>query len=112
METLKVNITHDEDDFFVKFYFTYSNVTFEVFLTDFSVINKKDWENLINCVEFNKYCDLNFCNSNGNVSISTKNNFTTFSVSKYGAGGDGAINFKLENNLCLDAFKQVLAVFQ
>ncbi len=113
MSQLTSIITFDNDDFIVTFSFLTHNphLNISIVLSDFSVITKNDWQRLVTSTENNEIFTLNFCTSNGNVSICTKIGFTYFTVGKYGAGGDGEMTFKLENKLCIDAFKTVLNVF-
>lgn len=82
----------------------------DIAYSDFSVITKVQWEQLIDAAEKNKKYILSFCGSNGEVGISTKDGFTEFDVAKYGAGGDGHSCAKVKNDSCLEALKRVLEI--
>lgn len=87
-----------------------NGISFNAEFSDSSVINKNKWESFLSAMENGSPAEIVYCNSNGEVSISTKNDFTTFTVGKYGAGGDGQISVTLANNVCLSEFKKMVAM--
>lgn len=69
-------------------------------------INANQWKQLIDAVENGNEYTLTFLDSNGNLSITTKNKFTTFYVSKYGGYNSASSDIVVPSLACLGAFKQ------
>ncbi len=60
------------------------------------------WQDLFNGTD----CELTFCDSNGEVSISCNSSKVYFNVSKSGAGGDGSVYVSVSHSDCAEAFKE------
>jgi hypothetical protein len=104
---VKVENIPKEELFLVTFNYTSSDgVTISYTFSDWNCTKIK-WTSFMENFYSNKKFNIDFCNSNGCVGISTKDGKTYFQVSKYGAGGDGSASLKLNNNLCAKAFEDV-----
>ena len=65
--------------------------------------NIEKWNNFLDAVRNDLYYNLQFCNSNGEVQMTTDNGMVKFIISKYGAGGDGRSVIKVKNGYCINA---------
>lgn len=101
-----------QNDFWVKFCVFTDTLKIELCFYDFTTVKKYQWELLINAVKNNLYYGLDFCKSNGNVSITTNGDYTKFCVSKHGAGGDGEMLMTVKNSVCLPEFMKIFDRFK
>jgi hypothetical protein len=109
--TLQIN----EDDFddgvqYYSYTFTLEvegNIA-EVSLQDISMIKLDQWIAFENAVNNNEESILTFCQSNGEVTLSTKDGKTTFIVSKYGDSGDGIMKLIARNGLIRHAVHELV----
>jgi hypothetical protein len=77
-----------------------------MFLSEPHMFSSQDYLEIIETSKVIK--NLDFCNSNGDVSISrTQTNIISFNVSKCGAGGDGSILISAPIENCREAFLEV-----
>ena len=119
MEGLTVTTTFDRDDpqndegelygTTVTFKFFVNETQFgDMFLSEPHMFTSHDYLEMINAALLSK--PLDFCNSNGGVSITrTPTSTLSFEVSKFGAGGDGGITIKVPLERCRQAILDVAA---
>lgn len=88
------------------FKFTCGNFSATAHYSEPDLVTKEEWQKLFDKQD----CNLIFCDSNGIVSISQKTAQVTFDVSKYGAGGDGAISITVDHASCATAFVNCKAI--
>jgi hypothetical protein len=74
--------------------------------------SKQRWDEFISNVKNNIDDSLCFCESNGNVSLSYKNGNVYFEVEKFGAGGDGSIEIKVDVRNCMNAFDKIIEEYK
>ncbi len=103
-----------EDDFAaVLLQISSKHMEMEVLFSDPCVVSKKKW------IKFRNFVDkdgdepsftecLNFCLSNGEVSMSCDSEWIRFTVGKMGAGGDGESTTKLSQDEFGDTFVKML----
>jgi len=101
-----------DNNFLVKFCISSENLNTVLIFSDFTVITKDQWRELVDAIENNTYYCLNFCKSNGGVFIITNGDTTEFKVLKYGCGGDGEISVNVKNHICLNEFKKIYNKFK
>jgi hypothetical protein len=123
MEGLTVTTTFDRDDpqhdegelygTTVMFKFFVNETQFgDMFLSEPHMFTSHDYLEIINenVVAALLSKPLDFCNSNGGVSIiQTAPSTLAFKVSKFGAGGDGGITIKVPLERCRQALLDVAA---
>ena len=76
-----------------------------LYYSQFGVTQQK-WQDFAEAVQNNTTADICFLESNGNLSIDTKDGMTCFSVSKYGGDNCGSAYIEIENCHCNDAITE------
>lgn len=94
--TLKV--LYEEDDykypmFYIKFV-TSCGVVIKIAIEEPYMFGNDKWQRLLN----GENVIMNFCSSNGEVSITGDTKLVYFNVAKYGAGGDGNISVRVPHS--------------
>ena len=96
-------VTVDEDTYVVTFTIERDGLVVVINFFDPDSAAPEDWNALLEP----GWHSLDFCTSNGNVSVSSSKGMITFEVSKHGAGGDGAITVTAPVAACRDAIEVV-----
>ena len=101
MATVRVRFPEDE---FPEFIITSGGMTATVCYSDPSACSQAQWE----CLFDGERCCLEFCESNGLVSLASDGEEVTFDVAKAGSGGDGSITITVPFASCAEAFQVCL----
>ena len=107
MTTIKLTNTSDEETGLIVT-FTIENIDFgleiEINITEPRMFTKQDYRDFLDAKRY----DLTYCDSNGEVNIYWQGVNAVFTVSKYGAGGDGSINVKLPMAKLVEPIQQLI----
>jgi len=82
----------------------------QVILSDNSVIEKGELNNLLKAYKAKLPYKISYCNSNGVVSMSTSNGRLDFCVSKHGAGGGADIKVSIGDD-CTEVLEKIAKVW-